>query len=211
MLRSHDTVPFSPKTARTDFSWPDGRRLAIHVSVNLEHFSYGEGLGISYSPGLPQPNTYNWAWREYGNRVGVWRILDLMDELELPVSLLLNSEIYDHCPEVVAAFRHRGDEVLGHGRTCQRHPDGLSAPRYRPGLRGHDHRQFRRDAAAIGKAAARLWRGAARIHRRPALSHSASAPGAGAPLPRAGSRLVRQHRRDRGAFRRTRADQAGKA
>jgi allantoinase len=121
MLRSHDRFPFSPITARPDFSWPDGRRLAIHVSVNLEHFSYGEGLGISWSPGIPHPNTYNWAWREYGNRVGVWRLLELFDEFKLPISLLLNSEVYDHAPEVVAAFRARGDEVVGHGRTNSEH------------------------------------------------------------------------------------------
>jgi allantoinase len=121
MLRSHDRFRFSPITARPDFSWPDGRRLAIHVSLNLEHFSYNEGLGISWSPGIPHPNTYNWAWREYGNRVGAWRLIELFDEFKLPISLLLNSEVYDHCPEVVAAFRTRGDEVVGHGRTNSEH------------------------------------------------------------------------------------------
>ena len=58
----------------------------------MEHFSYGEGLGISMSPGIPHPNTYNWAWREYGNRVGVWRLLELFGALGLPISVLLNSE-----------------------------------------------------------------------------------------------------------------------
>ena len=53
--------------------------------------------------------------------MGVWRLLELFDRLELPVSLLLNSEVYEHCPEVVAAFRKRGDEVLGHGRTNSEH------------------------------------------------------------------------------------------
>ncbi len=121
MLRTHDRFPYSSIVARPDFYWPNGRRLAVHVCLNLEHFAYGEGLGISYSPGLPHPNTYNWAWREYGNRVGVWRLLELFDDFKLPISLLLNSEVYDHCPEVVAAFRKRGDEVVGHGRTNSEH------------------------------------------------------------------------------------------
>ena len=93
----------------------------MYIALNLEHFAYGEGLGLSYSPGIPHPNTYNWAWREYANRVGVWRLIELFDRLELPVSLLLNSEVYQHCPEVVTAFRQRGDEVLGHGRTNSEH------------------------------------------------------------------------------------------
>ena len=124
MLPSHGRFEYSPITGRDDFSWPGGRRLAVYVAVCLEHFAYGEGgLGLPYSPGIPHPNTYNWAWREYGNRVGVWRLLELFDRLHLPVSLLLNSEVYDHCPEVVAAFRQRGDEVLGHGRELARRHD----------------------------------------------------------------------------------------
>jgi peptidoglycan/xylan/chitin deacetylase (PgdA/CDA1 family) len=121
MLRSHDRFPYSPITRRPHFAWPGGRQLAVHVCLNLEHFAYGEGLGVSYSPGLPHPNTYNWGWREYGNRVGVWRLLELFDEYNLPVSLLLNTEAYDHCPDVVAAFRARGDEIVGHGRTNSEH------------------------------------------------------------------------------------------
>jgi hypothetical protein len=103
MLAHHGRFEYSPIVNRPDWSWPAGRRLAVYIALNLEHFAYGSGLGISYSPGIPHPNTYNWAWREYGNRVGVWRLLDLFDRLQLPVSLLLNSEVYDHCPEVVAA------------------------------------------------------------------------------------------------------------
>jgi allantoinase len=121
MLRDHGRFPYSAIVRRPDFSWPGGRRLAVHVTVNLEHFAYGEGLGISYSPGIPHPNTYNWAWREYGNRVGVWRLLELFERLELPVSLLLNAEVYHHCPEVVAAFRQQRAEMLGHGRTNSEH------------------------------------------------------------------------------------------
>jgi peptidoglycan/xylan/chitin deacetylase (PgdA/CDA1 family) len=121
MLRDHGRFPYSAIVSRPDFAWPEGKRLALHVSLNLEAFAYGEGLGLSYSPGIPHPNTYNWAWREYGNRVGVWRLLELFDRLGLPISLLVNSEVYDHCPQVVAAFRRRGDEVVGHGRTNSEH------------------------------------------------------------------------------------------
>jgi peptidoglycan/xylan/chitin deacetylase (PgdA/CDA1 family) len=121
MLRDHGRFPYSGIVTRPTWTWPGGRRLAVYVALNLEHFAYGEGLGISYSPGIPPPNTYNWAWREYGNRVGVWRLLELFDRLHVPVSLLLNSAVYDHCPEVVAAFRKRGDEIVGHGRTNSEH------------------------------------------------------------------------------------------
>ena len=121
MLRDHGRFPYSAIVDRPDFSWPDGKRIAFYLALNFEHFGYGEGMGISMSPGIPHPNTYNWAWREYGNRVGVWRLIELFDDLQMPVSLLLNSEVYDHCPEVVAAIRERGGEVVGHGRTNSEH------------------------------------------------------------------------------------------
>ena len=81
MLRSHGRFEYSPIVARPDFSWPGGQRLAVYIALCMEHFSYGEsGLGLSYSPGIPHPNTYNWAWREYGNRVGGWRLLEMFEQ-----------------------------------------------------------------------------------------------------------------------------------
>jgi allantoinase len=126
MLPSPGRFAYSAITRRPDFDWPGGKRLAVHFSLNLEHFAYNEGLGLSYSPGIPHPNTYNWAWREYGNRVGVWRLIDEFDAFQIPVSLLLNSEIYEHCPEVVDAFRARGAEIVGHGRTNSEHQNDFT-------------------------------------------------------------------------------------
>ncbi|MCP5149580.1 MAG: polysaccharide deacetylase family protein [Ectothiorhodospiraceae bacterium] len=116
-LADHGRFPYSGVGDRPDFTWPGGRRLAVYLGLNLEHFAFGEGLGGQLAPGGPQPDVLNYAWREYGNRVGVWRMLDAFDALSMPVSLLVNSTIYDHCPGVVEAFRARGDEVVAHGRT----------------------------------------------------------------------------------------------
>ena len=117
MLPSHGRYEYSAITQRPDFDWPDGKRLAVYVGLNLEHFAFAEGLGGELAPGGPQPDVLNYAWRDYGNRVGVWRLLELFERLRLPVSLLVNSEIYGYCPEVVTAFRDRGDEVVAHGRS----------------------------------------------------------------------------------------------
>lgn len=116
-LRSHGRYRYSAITKRPDFTWPGGKRLAVYLGLNLEHFAFGEGLGAELCPGGPPPDVLNYAWRDYGNRVGVWRLIDLFDELSLPSSVLVNSSIYDYCPEVMDAFRARGDEVVGHGRT----------------------------------------------------------------------------------------------
>lgn len=117
MLRSHGRFPYHPWTGRPRWSWPNGDKLAVYLGVNLEHFAFGEGLGAELAPGGPQPDILNYAWRDYGNRVGGWRLLQLLDALGLPATVLLNSTMYDHAPELVAGHRARGDEMAGHGRS----------------------------------------------------------------------------------------------
>ncbi len=116
-IASHNRYRYSPISRRPTYEWPNGKRLAVYVALNLEHFSFAEGLGAELAPGGPQPDVLNYAWRDWGNRVGAWRLLDLFGELECPVSLLVNSSLYDYCPELIAAFRGRGAEVVAHGRT----------------------------------------------------------------------------------------------
>jgi allantoinase len=116
-LKTHDRYDYSPLRGRPDYSWPGGKRLAVYFALNLEHFSYGEGLGAELSPGGPQPDILNYAWRDYGNRVGAWYMLDAFDALKLPMAALVNSAMYDYAPELVSACRARGDEIVGHGRT----------------------------------------------------------------------------------------------
>ena len=117
MLKSHGRYDYSAITARKDYSWPGGQRLAVHLCLNVEHFAFGEGLGNDYAAPHPPPNQRSFAWRDYGNRVGAWRLLELAEAYDLPYALLVNTELYEYCPEMVAAFSRRGDEIVGHGRT----------------------------------------------------------------------------------------------
>ena len=115
--QNHGRYPYSAIRDRPDFSWPNGKRLAVYLGMNLECFSFGEGLGAELAPGGPQPDVLNYAWRDYGNRVGAWRLLDLFNDLDVPSTVLVNSNLYDQAPGLVEAFRERGDEIAGHGRT----------------------------------------------------------------------------------------------
>jgi peptidoglycan/xylan/chitin deacetylase (PgdA/CDA1 family) len=117
MLPTHGRYDYAAWRDRAPYAWPNGAKLAVYLGVNLEHFAFGEGLGAELAPGGPQPDVLNFAWRDYGNRVGAWRLLDLLDDLTLPATVLLNSAIYAYAPELVAAHRARGDEIAGHGRT----------------------------------------------------------------------------------------------
>jgi len=116
-LPDHGRFGYSPITRRPDWRWPNGARLAVYLGFNIEHFAFGDGLGACLGPPSPQPDVLNFSWREYGNRVGAWRCLELFDSLGLPSSAIINTALYDHCPELVAACVARGDEVIAHGHT----------------------------------------------------------------------------------------------
>src|SRR5919202_6335950 len=121
-LKSHDRYAYSAITQRKDYDWHDGRRLAVYIGFNIEHFEFGAGLGAALGPRSPEPDVLNYSWRDYGNRVGVWRCLELFDSLALPVGALINTALYDYCPEVIEAFAKRGDELIGHAHTnSERH------------------------------------------------------------------------------------------
>ncbi len=116
-IPGHGRFDYSPIHQRTDYSWANGARLAVYIGFNVEHFAFGEGLGAKIGPASPQPDVLNYSWREYGNRVGAWRCLRLFDELALPTGALVNTALFDHCPELVEAMVSRGDEIIGHGHT----------------------------------------------------------------------------------------------
>lgn len=123
-MRTHGRYPYSAIAARPTWRWPNGARLAVFVAVNLEAFPFAEGHGIPLVNPSPEPDVQNFGFRDWGNRVGVWNLLDALEEHRIPAAALLNTAIYDQCPEVAAAFRARGDEVVGHGRTnAERQPD----------------------------------------------------------------------------------------
>ena len=127
-LPTHGLYEYSGIRGRPVYDWPNGKRLAVYVALNLEHFAFGEGLGAELAPSGPQPDVLNYAWRDWGNRVGAWRLLSLFEQLNWPISVLANSAMYDLAPDLMRAFRERGDEIVGHGRTNSEKQGVLSEP-----------------------------------------------------------------------------------
>ncbi len=117
MLPTHGRYEYSNITERADYSWPDGKRLAVYVANNVEVFAYGEGKGAAIAPPEQALSHSVYSWRDYGNRVGIWRLLELFDTLDVPVEAQMNTAVYEHCPDIPDALRRRGHEILGHGVT----------------------------------------------------------------------------------------------
>ena len=124
-LPEHDRYDYLPLPARRDYSWPDEKRLAVCFCNNIEVFAFGAGLGSDSAViGAPQSQR-NYAWRDYGNRVGMWYLFDLLDELGVPASHNVNSTVFEQCPAIAERILERSDEVVGHGRTNSERQGGL--------------------------------------------------------------------------------------
>lgn len=109
--------PYDPVTSRPSWSWPGGRSLAVYVALGVESYRFGDGHTEDLLPGVAAPDLVNTAWRDYGNRVGAFRLLDRLAELAIPPTLLLNTDVYEQAPDVVQAARKLGAEIVGHGTS----------------------------------------------------------------------------------------------
>ena len=109
--------PFSQLPKRPKYQWPNGSTLAVYFALNVEAFEFGRNPGPDFTSLPAAPFHRGYAYRDYGNRVGIWRILELFDRYQIPLAILTNTSVYDICPEVLEPFRARGDEFVGHGRT----------------------------------------------------------------------------------------------
>ncbi|MBS9721807.1 polysaccharide deacetylase family protein [Tianweitania sp. BSSL-BM11] len=125
-LRDHGRYGYSALPERPDYHWPGGKRLALCICNNIEIFSYRSGLG-SDSATLTAPQTHrNYAWRDYGNRVGQWYLFDLLEECGLPASHNVNSAVLRQYPQILQRILSRGDEIVSHGRSNGERQDVLS-------------------------------------------------------------------------------------
>ena len=126
MLKTHGRYDYSSLPNRAQYEWPNGTKLAVYVAMNIEAFSYGEGKGAAIAPPEQAMSHSIYSWRDYGNRIGFWRLMDMFDDLQIPVQHQINTAIYDECPDIPERIRRRNDEFLGHGYTNSEEQGGLS-------------------------------------------------------------------------------------
>jgi len=86
---------------------------------------------VAIAPPDQAQSASTFSWRDYGNRVGIWRLFDLLDECGIPAEAQMNTAIYEAAPDVPARLRARGDEILGHGVTNSDEQGGLDEDRER--------------------------------------------------------------------------------
>lgn len=115
---------FVPMPDRKPLVWPDNKRLAIILTINMEYWDPVQESDKPYYPGGPgivggnlPGNVYdnpNFTWREYGQRVGVWRMLDLFDAEGVQASCTMNAKMAVERRAVIDAAKDRGWEIVPH-------------------------------------------------------------------------------------------------
>ncbi|MFI2239826.1 polysaccharide deacetylase family protein [Streptomyces chrestomyceticus] len=108
---------YSPIVDREPIHWPGGARVAFYVGLNVEHYQV-DRPSTSIFPGTAglAPDPLNYGWRDYGPRVGIWRLIESLDRHGLRASVMLNSDVTRHYPQIIEAGRARGWAWVAHGR-----------------------------------------------------------------------------------------------
>jgi peptidoglycan/xylan/chitin deacetylase (PgdA/CDA1 family) len=114
-------LPYSAIPSRRKLRLPEGARLALWVIVNVEEWDPLQTMPRTVltppAGGAPSPDIPNWAWHEYGNRVGFWRILEVLDEFGIRAVLAINGTAIARYAPIVEAAHKRRWEMIGHGYT----------------------------------------------------------------------------------------------
>jgi allantoinase len=122
----HDRIPYSPIVDRAPISWPAGAGVAVWVVPNIEHYEYLPPPGaVDPYPRTPHPDVRKFAYHDYGNRTGFWRMLEVLDRHAVPATVSLNVAVLDHYPEIADAMTSRGWEFMSHGLYNTRYLTGL--------------------------------------------------------------------------------------
>ena len=115
---AHGRFDYSPIIDRPPLRWPNGARVAVWVIPNIEHFLFDRpATRISGGAVTANPDVMNYSWREYGVRVGIWRMMEIMQRYGVRGTVALNSDVCREYPRIIEEGNKLGWEWMGHGVT----------------------------------------------------------------------------------------------
>jgi allantoinase len=150
-----------PYRDRPKIVWPGGKKLAFWIAPNIEYYEFDPPVNPS-RPGWPKPSpdVVGYSQRDWGNRVGHWRLMDLLDKHGLRGTVSLSTALIDHHPEIIEACVARNWEFFSHG---------IYNTRYSYGMTPDQERAMIEDSiASIQAATGKRIRG----YLAPALTHT---------------------------------------
>jgi allantoinase len=127
MVDGSERIAYSAAPDRPPLRWPGGARVALWVAPNIEHYEFlPEKIRVRDPwPRMPHPDILGYGLRDYGNRVGVWRLMELFDRYPLPITVSLSMAVLQMYPDIADAMMQRGWEFMSHGLYNTRYHWGL--------------------------------------------------------------------------------------
>lgn len=125
-MRDQSRYEYTPVTGR-EFDLPNDATVAVWVAPNVEYFKIDVPSTAIYPDATElQPDVFNHGWRDYGARVGIWRLLDVFDQYDIPPTVSLNAEVCDHQPAVVEGLVDSGAEFICRGQSNSQLHTGMA-------------------------------------------------------------------------------------
>jgi allantoinase len=116
--QEHDRFAYSAIVDRPPLRWPNGARVAVWVIPNIEHFLFDRpGTPVTVATLALSPDVLNYAWRDFGPRVGIWRLMDMMERYGFKGTVALNSDVCERYTRIVEEGNKLGWEWMGHGNN----------------------------------------------------------------------------------------------
>ena len=113
-----DRYPYSAIVDRKPLRWPNGARVAVWVIPNIEHFLFDRpSTSVTAVTASLVPDVLNYSWRDYGVRVGIWRMMEVMEKHGVKGTVALNSDVCRHYPRIIEGGKQLGWEWMGHGNN----------------------------------------------------------------------------------------------
>ena len=127
-VRGEDRIVYSAAPDRQPLRWPGGARVALWVTPNIEHYEYlpAQVRVRNPWPRTPHPDILGYGLRDYGNRVGVWRLMEVFDRFKLPCTVSLSLAVLDMYPDITEAMLKRQWEFMSHGLYNSRYHWNMS-------------------------------------------------------------------------------------
>jgi peptidoglycan/xylan/chitin deacetylase (PgdA/CDA1 family) len=113
----HGRYDYSPIIDRSVLRWPNGARLAVWVIPNIEHFLFNRPSTRIPGAFTLNPDVMGYSWRDYGVRVGIWRMMEIMQRYGVRGTVALNSDVCREYPRIIEEGKKLGWEWMGHGVT----------------------------------------------------------------------------------------------
>ena len=156
---AYGPFPYSPIIRRPRIEWPNGARLALWIIPNVEFFALNERVPPNPQEKLPDVPT--WSVRDYGNRIGVFRLMRVLDRYNFRATVALNSDLCAHHPIIIEEGRARQWEWMGHNESNARRlnqlPDGQEPRVIRNTLDTIERATGQRPSGWLGSGLQETW------------------------------------------------------